>query len=65
MTDNSTWYWTGAGTEVITLTDASVAEFTGVEVADNSVTFTFEISSPSGGRVAGIDGYYTLTLTNK
>jgi hypothetical protein len=66
LTDNSTWYWTGAGTDVITLTNASVTEFTSVEVSDDAFTFTFEVTAPSGGgRTTGIDGYYTLTLTNK
>ena len=62
-TENSTWVWTGSGTDVITLSGASVAELTSVVVADDAVTFTFEISqSNTGGRVSGIDGYYTIAL---
>ena len=62
-TDNATWVWTGSGTDVISLTEASVAELTSVDVTDDAVTFTFEVNqSSSGGRVTGIDGYYTVSL---
>ena len=62
-TDNSNWIWTGSGTEVITLSEASVSELTSVDVSEDAVTFTFEVSqSNSGGRISGIDGYYTVVL---
>lgn len=62
-TNNATWIWTGSGTDNITLTEASVAEFTSVDVADESVTFTFEVNpSNSGGRITGIDGTYRIKL---
>lgn len=62
-TDNATWNWTGSGTDVIELIDASVAELTSVDVTDEFVTFSFEVnSSTSGGRVTGIDGSYTVKL---
>lgn len=61
--DNATWTWIGSGTNNIELTEASVAELTSVDVTDESVTFTFEVSSQgSGGRVSGIDGAYTVRL---
>ncbi len=62
-TNNATWVWTGSGTDVISLTEASVAELTSVDVADGIVTFTFEVSQGTGGgRTTGIDGYYTVSL---
>lgn len=62
-TNNATWVWTGSGTDNITLTEASVAELTSVDVADESVTFSFEINpSSSGGRIVGIDGTYRVKL---
>ncbi|MDZ7607864.1 MAG: hypothetical protein U5K79_20300 [Cyclobacteriaceae bacterium] len=61
--ENGTWYWTGSGTDVITLTNASVLELTSVDVADDEITFSFEVSpSGSGGRTTGIDGSYTVSL---
>lgn len=62
-TNNATWIWTGSGTDNITLTEASVAELTSVDVTDESVTFSFEInSSNSGGRITGFDGSYRVKL---
>jgi hypothetical protein len=61
-TDNAIWVWTGSGTDNITLTEASVAELTGVNVTDTDVTFSFEVNPSSGGRVSGIDGSYTVRL---
>ena len=62
-TDNATWIWTGSGTDNITLTEASVAELTSVDVTDESVTFSFEVNPTiSGGRITGIDGTYRLRL---
>jgi hypothetical protein len=60
--DNGRWAWgTTTGTEIITLTNASAAEFTGVVIQEQQLRVTFELSS-SGGRVSGIDGSYTLEL---
>lgn len=57
------WYWTGSGTDNITLEEASVSELTSVDVTDESVTFSFEINpSNSGGRITGIDGAYRVRL---
>ncbi len=62
-TNNATWIWTGSGTDNITLNEASVAELTSVDVADESVTFSFEVNpSNSGGRILGIDGSYRVKL---
>lgn len=62
-TNNSTWIWSGSGTDNITLSEASVAELTSVDVTDEAITFTFEVNtSNSGGRITGIDGSYTLKL---
>ena len=61
-TNNTTWIWTGSGTDNITLNDASVAELTSVDVTDESITFTFEVTPSSGGRTTGIDGTYRLKL---
>ena len=61
-TNNATWIWTGSGTDNITLTEASVAELTSVDVTDESVTFSFEINPNSGGRITGIDGSYRVKL---
>lgn len=61
-TDNATWVWTGSGTDNITLTEASAAELTGVNVTDSDITFSFEVTPSSGGRVSGIDGTYTVRL---
>ena len=61
-TNNATWIWTGSGTDNITLTEASVAELTSVDVTDESVTFTFEVNPSSGGRITGIDGSYRVKL---
>jgi hypothetical protein len=61
--ENADWGWgTTSGTEIITLTNTSTAEFTGVVVQEDQLRITFELSS-SGGRVAGIDGSYTLELS--
>jgi hypothetical protein len=59
--DGATWFWTGSGTDNITLNDASVAELTSVAVTETAVTFSFEVT-PDGGRVSGIDGSYTIRL---
>ncbi len=60
---NGTWYWTGSGTDVITLTNASALELTSVDVAEDKITFSFEVSAGgSGGRITGIDGSYTVSL---
>jgi len=62
-TNSATWIWTGSGTDNITLTEASVAELTSVDVTEESVTFSFEVStSNSGGRITGIDGAYRVKL---
>lgn len=62
-TNNATWVWTGSGTDNITLTEASIAELTSVDVTDESVTFSFEVNpSIGGGRVTGIDGSYRVKL---
>lgn len=62
-TNNATWIWTGSGTDNITLTEASVAELTSVDVTDESVTFSFEVNpTNSGGRITGIDGSYRVKL---
>ena len=62
-TNNATWIWTGSGTDNITLTEASVAELTSVDVTDESVTFSFEVNpTNSGGRILGIDGSYRVKL---
>ncbi len=61
--NSATWYWTGSGTDVITLTNASVAELTSVDVEADKITLSFEISpAGSGGRITGIDGSYTVIL---
>ncbi len=61
--NNAIWFWTGSGTDNITLSEASVAELTSVDVTDETVTFTFEVSaSNSGGRITGFDGTYTVRL---
>jgi len=59
---DATWIWTGSGTDNVTLTDASSAELTSVDVTDDAVTFTFEVTPSSGGRTTGIDGSYTVRL---
>ncbi len=62
-TDNATWIWTGSGTDNISLSEASVAELTSVDVTEETVTFSFEVNpSSSGGRITGIDGAYTVRL---
>jgi hypothetical protein len=61
-TNNATWIWTGSGTDNITLTEASVAELTSVDVTDESVTFSFEVNPSGGGRITGIDGSYRVKL---
>lgn len=62
-TSSATWIWTGSGTDNITLTEASVAELTSVDVTEESVTFSFEVNpSNSGGRITGIDGAYRVKL---
>lgn len=62
-TNNATWIWTGSGTDNITLTEASVAEFTSVDVTDESIEFVFEVNpTNSGGRITGIDGSYRVKL---
>ena len=60
--DDASWFWTGSGTDNITLNGASVSELTSVDVTDDAVTFTFEVNPSSGGRVTGIDGTYTVRL---
>jgi len=61
--ENATWYWTGSGTDVITLTNASVLELTSVDVAQDQIIFSFEVSpGGSGGRTTGIDGTYTVSM---
>jgi len=61
-TNNTTWIWTGSGTDNITLSEASVAELTSVDVTDESATFSFEVNPTSGGRITGIDGSYRVKL---
>jgi hypothetical protein len=61
-TNDATWIWTGSGTDNITLSEASVAELTSVDVTEDAVTFSFEVNPSSGGRVSGIDGGYTIRL---
>jgi hypothetical protein len=62
-TNSATWIWTGSGTDNITLSEASVAELTSVDVTDESVTFSFEVNPlNSGGRITGIDGSYRVKL---
>ena len=63
-TSNSTWKWGGTGTEIITLTNASSSELTGVYINGQELTITFEINSGggTGTRVAGLDGTYTVRL---
>jgi len=61
-TNDATWFWTGSGTDNITLSQASVAELTSVDVTEEAITFSFEINPSSGGRVTGIDGSYTVRL---
>lgn len=58
----ATWIWAGSGTDNITLSGASVAELTSVDVEDESVTFSFEVTPSPGGRITGIDGSYRVTL---
>jgi hypothetical protein len=62
-TNNATWIWTGSGTDNITLDEASVAELTSVDVTEETITFSFEVNvSIGGGRITGIDGFYTVRL---
>ena len=61
-TNSATWLWAGSGTDNITLSGASVAELTSVNVEDEAVTFSFEVTPSSGGRITGIDGAYRVTL---
>ena len=61
-TNNATWFWTGSGTDNITLSEASVAELTSVDVTEDAVTFSFEVNPSSSGRVSGIDGTYRVRL---
>lgn len=62
-TSNSTWIWTGSGTDNITLYEASVSELTSVDVTEETITFSFEVNpTNSGGRILGIDGGYTVRL---
>ncbi len=62
-TNNATWIWTGSGTDNISLSEASTAEFTSVDVTDEAITFSFEINvSNNGGRITGIEGAYTVRL---
>lgn len=60
--NNVIWIWTGSGTDNITLIDASVAELTGVDISETTLTFSFEVNPSSGGRVSGLDGSYTVRL---
>ncbi len=59
---DATWAWTGAGTDNISLSGASVPEFTSVDVTDEAITFSFEVNSNSGGRTTGIEGSYRVKL---
>ncbi len=61
-TNDATWFWTGSGTDNITLSQASVAELTSVDVTEEAITFSFEVNPSSGGRISGIDGTYTVRL---
>ena len=62
-TSNTTWIWTGSGTDNITLNEASASELTSVDVNEETVTFSFEVNADnSGGRTTGIDGTYTVRL---
>ncbi len=60
--NNVIWIWSGSGTDIITLFEASVAELTGVDITDTTLTFSFEVSPSSGGRVSGLDGSYTVRM---
>lgn len=61
--ENATWGWgTTTGTDVITLTNASASELTGVVVQEGQIRITFEIGG-TGGRTTGLDGTYTLQMT--
>lgn len=62
-TNNATWTWTGSGTDNISLSQASAAELTSVDVTEETITFSFEVNPViSGGRISGIDGAYTVRL---
>ncbi len=65
-TSNSTWAWSGTGETVITLTNASSSELTGVNINGQVLTITFEVNSGggTGARTAGLDGTYTVKLQN-
>lgn len=63
-TSNATWLWAHeARTDVITLENASSSELSNMTISETEIQFTFQIVSP-GGRVDGLDGLYTLKLTN-
>jgi len=62
-TSNSTWRWGSLGTEIIALENASSTELTGVNIAGQVVTITFEINlGGNNSRTLGLDGSYTVKL---
>lgn len=66
QTDNSTWDWVTTDTDIIAITNASVSQLTGFIIDKNkkSITFSFEKQeSNSGGRITGLTGRYTVTLS--
>ena len=66
----SSWDWassTETNTSTITITDASISQFTNVSFSPNvddptAVTMSFTVAN-TGGRMQGIVGDYTITLS--
>ena len=62
--EDATWRWgTAAGTNLITLEGANVAELTSVDVQSDVLTFSYELSTAGNARGQGFDGAYKLALS--
>ncbi|MCC5928201.1 MAG: hypothetical protein JJU28_03050 [Cyclobacteriaceae bacterium] len=56
------WNWT-TSTSVIQLSGASITQISAVDITEQQITFSFELSpSSSTGRISGVDGNYRVTL---
>ncbi|MGF1635928.1 MAG: hypothetical protein ACFCUU_02560 [Cyclobacteriaceae bacterium] len=57
------WNWT-TSTSVLQITGASVTQLTNVDISEDQLIFSFEISpTQASGRTSGFDGQYRLALS--
>lgn len=61
------WSWSGSGISTITVSNASIQQFTNVSMSpdiDNptELILSFTVQQNSGGRTLGIEGPYTIVL---